>query len=133
MWDNNASGQTGATASGLTNSTYFVTITDANACTTVDSINIVISNTDNIENGLAFDLYPNPNDGSFNINLDFGSIEKFNINITNVLGQTLIEKSFETDKIQIPIRISQQASGVYFVNIQANDRIYTKKFTLINQ
>lgn len=133
LWDNNASGQTGATASGLMNNTYYVTITDANACTTVDSINIVISKTDNIDNGLAFDLYPNPNNGSFNINLDFGSIEKFNINITNVLGQTLIEKSFETDKIQIPIRISQQASGVYFVNIHANDRVYTKKFVLIDQ
>jgi uncharacterized repeat protein (TIGR03803 family) len=74
----------------------------------VPSIPTVIEKLINADNLL---LYPNPNNGSFIIELNI----KSQINITNVLGEIVFNQSLEPGKQNIDIL--SQANGVYFVKV----------------
>lgn len=65
------------------------------------------------EQPLEINIYPNPNDGEFQIQ-NFAET-KITIEILNMLG-TLVLKT-ETDKRNIPVSLSDNHKGLYFVRI----------------
>ena len=67
LWDANTGSQTTQTATGLTDGTYSVTITDANGCQTDTSILIVVSAIVDDIIVEKFEVYPNPNNGAFTL------------------------------------------------------------------
>jgi hypothetical protein len=128
LWDAVAGNQTTATATGLVNNgTYTVTITDANGCTTVTSVTINIVGLNQISDLSAFDVIPNPNAGSFQVNVSFGVAKEARVRLTNVLGQVLKEYTYSDASFSIPVELSDQASGVYFVVLQTGEQSITKK------
>ncbi|MBL0328083.1 MAG: T9SS type A sorting domain-containing protein [Bacteroidetes bacterium] len=73
-------------------------------------------------------VYPNPNDGSFNVILDFPKSTDVTISVLNVIGQTLSSKKISnTMSGTFAIDITNEESGIYFVEIKTNDSRVVKK------
>jgi hypothetical protein len=128
LWDVAASSQTTATATGLVhNNTYTVTVSDQNGCTATASVTVNITGLNNVPGLAQFDVIPNPSDGSFAIQISFLQAKESTIRLTNVLGQLLAEYKYEVASFTIPVDISQQASGVYFVVLNTTNKSVTRK------
>lgn len=85
----------------------------------------VVNINENIQQLRNISVYPNPNNGVFNIVLE----EKSNIEIFNVLGEQVYINSGLNNNIQIDI--SNQPKGIYFINIKGEKSNSSLK-TIIN-
>ena len=70
-----------------------------------------------------FNVYPNPSNGEFVIALD--ATAKYDVTITNVLGQTVI--STTTRGMNTTIDLSNFGKGVYTVELKNNSSTYVEK------
>lgn len=140
-WDFTGDGTIDATTGNATYSytgagtfTVILSATFGN-CTDYDTLYITVYNQVGIsEPGAGFGIliFPNPNDGKFQISgFDF-EVEK--IEIFNVLG----ERIYEQKKISQPetwnVKLETHfPTGVYYVNIISGDKIVTKRVSLMNE
>lgn len=85
----------------------------------------VLANNDFIVNN--FSIAPNPNKGSFSIQLK-ETTDNYTVIIIDALGREIYNTDFNqtTDLVQ-NIQIDNTLSGLYFVTIQSNGAILTKK------
>jgi len=105
--------------------TYSVTGTDANGCVkgTATSIDVKLCtgiNEMSVNNNLI-DVYPNPSNGSFNIQSD----ATMNLNVVNQLGQVVKTVSLDTTHKQVTV--TGLADGVYFITGESKGSIVNKK------
>lgn len=115
-------------SSGTGTSTYFHAYVDACSSTayrTSDSSNQdfalnVIENTGKSNND--FSIYPNPNNGNFNVSTP--GAEHGKIKIYNMLGEMVYEKTAGGNKTEINLPGSP---GVYEVQVIYNNEVLTKK------
>ncbi|MBL4651387.1 MAG: PKD domain-containing protein [Flavobacteriales bacterium] len=81
-----------------------------------------------IEN--SFTIFPNPTTGNFNIEFNNLNADEYSLRIVNVVGQ-LVNFSLHTQNDRsINIDISNQKSGVYFIQITHDTETYTKHILL---
>ncbi len=129
QWSN---GQTTQTATGLAPGTYTVVVTDANNCMITEQITVEsFVSTINLENLTTFELYPNPSDGQFIINIQFSVSEKAGINIFSELGQKVYEYTGTQSSFTQSVDISEHPSGTYFVSLTTEKGRAIKKVLLI--
>lgn len=129
LWSN---GNTTANPTGLAAGTYSVTVTDANLCSTTASV-VVDDNTStgNISNALtSFDILPNPNNGSFNLSIAFAQNTEARIELLNLNGQVLYSTVVVGTTSLLPIDITEQASGLYFVRLQSEQATVIKRLVI---
>jgi hypothetical protein len=112
LWDVAAGSQTTATATGLCGATYNVTVTDSQGCSTAESVTILNSLGINEESLNAF-VSPNPFDTEVILHLT-GVVD--NVVVLNVIGKLV--KQIETSESKILINLSNENSGIYFIQIQ---------------
>ncbi|OQX76970.1 MAG: hypothetical protein B6D61_07935 [Bacteroidetes bacterium 4484_249] len=73
-----------------------------------------------------FRIYPNPSPGIFNIELYEEGISNFTVEVTDMMGTMVFYKdNIQTGKTKIDI--TDSAKGIYFVKIQAGDRVWLEK------
>lgn len=72
-------------------------------------------------------LYPNPNNGSFSIDLK----TKSQIIITNTLGETILNQSLEIGKQNLTIQ--SQADGIYFVKVTDDKGLSSTKKIVVQK
>jgi len=104
--------------------TYTVNGTDVNGCsntTTVTQDVSLCTGIASLSNTSLINLYPNPNNGLFTIELTSTS----KVIVTNALGQIVIEATFEAGKHSLDIH--NEATGVYFVRVIENNNQYIIK------
>ena len=70
-------------------------------------------------------LYPNPNSGSFNIDIS----SKTNIIVTNVLGEVIFNQTLDSGLQKI--NLEDYASGIYFVSVKEKDSAPVSKRIVI--
>ena len=79
----------------------------------------------------SISIYPNPNDGIFNLVIESEKKDEFHIEITNINGQVIIRKGFMAlTKIIYQIDLSKYPKGVYLVKIMSNKINRTEKIIL---
>ena len=79
----------------------------------------------NFEN---FALYPNPNDGSFNIKFNSNSGNNISIAIFDMRGREIFSKSYQNSGLfEQNLQLSNVQSGIYLVSIQDGDKKIIKK------
>jgi len=128
-WSNGATTQS---LSGLGTGTYEVTVTDANGCTNTASATLTFIGINDIEGLSAFNVYPNPNAGYFNIEIGLENVQDVRIDITNVLGQTLRTYNFgQQSSIIVPVELVNEVDGVYFITLTTDEQIVTKRITIV--
>lgn len=103
---------------------------DSNGCLngTCDTLNILtgFKNTPNTAKQVSINVYPNPNTGSFYLDIPKG-IENLDVNVYNGLGQ-VIKQYRQVTKHQL-LQIDKK--GVYFVSVSWKDQVLTSKIVLI--
>ncbi len=130
QWSN---GGTTQTITGLAPGTYNVVVTDVNGCMTDGSVVVEqYTGVFDLADLNSFDLYPNPSNGEFTIALDFSIFTKADIIIYNALGQDMAHFYQEGTAMQVPVNISEQAAGTYFVIVNTDKGRAVKKFSLTN-
>ena len=124
-------GQTTQSATGLSPGNYDVMVTDINGCMISGNVTVeTFTNTLNLEHLNTFDLSPNPSKGEFIIHLDFEVHQKTNIFVVNTLGQQVTNLQNEGKELTIPMNISGQNVGTYFIVIQTDKGQAVKKLLL---
>lgn len=101
----------------------------------IDQINLSgIVGINEVENSIGLSIYPNPTNSSSTIDFNIYNDENVKIKITDITGR-IIE---ETEKIDlngskasyIINKNGQLAKGVYFINLEINKTIITKKLII---
>ncbi len=111
--------------SPITQTTYTVDGTDANGCsnstTITQDVSLCTGVVTLLNSNSAVNLYPNPNNGLFVLELT--TVSK--VTVVNALGQTVIAEIVEAGKHNLDIR--NEARGVYFVKVVENNKQQTIK------
>lgn len=82
----------------------------------------------------AISVYPNPTSDMLHIMMDSGWEGHSDIQMTNVLGQSVLRMSgthLSSGKV-LSIDLSSQASGIYFIRILTGDKAYLKRVIVIH-
>ncbi len=126
-----STGDTTQIANGLPVGNYSVTVTDDNGCTITDNVSVdIFTNTINLENLTHFELSPNPSKGQFRVDAHFDTYQEFSTFVFNTLGQTITEIHTAGKMLSVPIDISGQNKGTYFVVIQTDKGQAVRKLLL---
>ncbi|MEI7979362.1 MAG: PKD domain-containing protein [Bacteroidota bacterium] len=93
------------------------------------------TNVNTIKNEVALELYPNPNEGNFNISVKNLGIKTGNYVIVDLLGRTVYENTYDVStNNNIEINNLNIPSGTYFIVLSNNGIIQARKqFVLINK
>ena len=119
QWNN---GGTTQTITNLIAGTYTVQVTDANGCTQNGSIDVQqFTGTIDLDGLTSFELYPNPTNGFFNIKLEFTQQEAYEVAVFNAVGQRILNYTDVNTQTLMPMDLSQQASGVYYVVVSTEN------------
>ena len=85
----------------------------------------VLANDDFVKNN--FSVYPNPNNGSFTIQLG-ELVDSYSVQIYDSTGRVIIENEYnQTSELTQTIKMDSPSTGVYFVSIKSNDGVTVKK------
>lgn len=105
------------TAINLIPGVYFVTITDANGCSNVQTIQVQsivpVEDIDNSE--ILFQIIPNPAFGQFTLMATFDQLTNGNLTILNDLGQTMLTSDFRNQTLFKTIDSKNWPAGMYAV------------------
>lgn len=99
----------------LENGLYTVTVTDLKGCTGEESIFLGITANEDIDIINDFSVFPNPNNGDFQVNISLKNSETFSLTLVNTLGQAIQTERFHTDRLNKHFDFSGLASGVYYL------------------
>jgi hypothetical protein len=75
------------------------------------------------ENKIDLSIYPNPNNGNFNISLDGQSENNIEIVIKNILGQIVHENNINSSTNSIDLNLQHLKKGVYIVDLLDNNSV----------
>ena len=106
---------------------YNVTITDANGCSSTITIELLMVNHHNPEIATTFEIYPNPNNGQFVVNLVLKEASESTLQIYNVLGQTVYQQKLTGLNFEIPIHLKKLTKGVYLISVTTEQGMAIKK------
>ncbi len=123
LWDN---GQTTATATGLTSGTYHVTVTDANGCTAVASVQIATLTSIETNEHQAITIFPNPV-GDY-LYLLYPDLHNSTIELCDMNGKVYSTIQIEKGSRQVQIDVAEMAKGVYFVKIITPEKTFYAKW-----
>ncbi len=131
------------TLSGLINSTtYEIRMrSDCNANGTLNSgwstiqtftTQLRLENSETTYSGYDFVIFPNPANGSFNLNINSNSDGTGSICITNILSQEILNTIIELKQGEndFSYTIENIASGIYFMALKTDDGVITKKLNI---
>ncbi|MFT6921163.1 MAG: hypothetical protein ACJA1C_000157 [Crocinitomicaceae bacterium] len=126
---------TGETAQAYTatvNGDYAVIVTeggciDTSACVTINTISLV-------ENALLnnVDIYPNPSNGKFTIEVTDLPLGTLNVQVVDARGRVLLttSKVLTNGNGNVEINIQDVEAGIYFVNLTAGDNHVTERIVI---
>ncbi|MBL4651317.1 MAG: PKD domain-containing protein [Flavobacteriales bacterium] len=104
-------------------------VTDDNGCTVqaIETLDIKLEDgieENNLENKV--EIYPNPTNGKFFIEIESLSSKSMRIELVNVLGQSILSTSYTVDgKLIAEMDVRNYDSGVYFVTITDENSAYS--------
>ena len=80
------------------------------------------------ENGFASRVYPNPNNGIFNVVVNSTSSENFQISVSNMIGQSIHTETLPASGVgTATLDLSAVEKGVYFVTVKGEKSENTTK------
>lgn len=98
---------------------------------TVDTYN-PSSNVNSPSNNANVKMFPNPNNGYFQIEIESGE-NNFELNIFNPLGQIIYTQANIQPSISYPILLAEKANGIYFVEIKLRGQLISNYKLILNR
>lgn len=112
--------------------TYLVTLSVTNACgtvTTTAEVTIDINNIMELAFLEALNVYPNPNNGNFTIDLEGPSAEFVELTLMSNLGQLIYREKvgFQSGQIRHQVTTEDLSKGIYLLQVRSgNQAVYRK-------
>jgi subtilisin-like proprotein convertase family protein len=79
----------------------------------------------------GFGIYPNPNNGNFNIKFNSSSTNEIGVFVHDIRGREILNKQFQnTGLFEENIQLSSVQAGVYLVTVQDGDKKEVKKIVI---
>jgi hypothetical protein len=90
----------------------------------IDCVNSIEDN-----NQIDFDIYPNPGQGVYHLNIDLMVASKIDIVVYDILGNIVYHQEIEKQAISFNeiINLSSLAKGAYFLKISSDKKLSVKK------
>ncbi|WP_417602256.1 PKD domain-containing protein [Owenweeksia hongkongensis] len=139
-WDfgdgNNGTGINPSNTYGAAGSyTVTLTVTDT-VCGTTDTITKTVLATvslNELEFAGSVEVYPNPNNGKFNVNLDLIGGQDVQLALVNTVGQMVYTKDLGNvgGHVETDMDIENLAPGVYYLRVIANGKSTTVRVTIL--
>lgn len=103
---------------GVSAGAYEVTVTDANGCEITFSTDVTVSITE-LGAGIAYSVYPNPNNGVFFLDIEGLNGQKVAYIILDASGRVIdrVELNAGQASFRETINMNNAASGVYFIQL----------------
>lgn len=121
-----------STEIGYGSEEYMVLVTDNNNCSVADGIVLTFINCTGINEIVGMEnvsIYPNPNEGAFNLNITSSRSITLNLKVQDASGklyreqkQLVIDGQYSTN-----IKLVDAQPGLYFITLENNEGIYIKK------
>lgn len=101
---------------------YKDTLINVTGCDSVATLNLTLqpSGVSQLAKDAGVAVYPNPNNGVFNIQFASSKMEPTAVRVTNILGVVIYNHSV-TGSTQI--NLSEFKNGIYFVTIETNEKL----------
>jgi len=123
LWNDTSTNQT-LNVSGI--GTYYVQVTDVYGCEASDTVVVALGTGNNLVDGTSeVNIYPNPNTGVFNVELNRGN-GNITIDIIDMSGRT-IKKISPVNTTSVKIDLQKYGKGLYYVKVTGGDMITVKK------
>lgn len=138
LWSTGATTQSitvDSTGIGIGVADFWVQVINANNCANTDNITISFKDCtgiNNPEDNWSVEIYPNPTNGKFNIELGAYSNNLINVSICNMLGEVVfrLDQPVITSSKSIEIDINHLNEGVYFLRLDKDGVSRSKKIIL---
>ncbi|MGQ0829474.1 MAG: T9SS type A sorting domain-containing protein [Bacteroidota bacterium] len=83
-------------------------------------------------NNAAFNLYPNPNNGTMHLNYTLRNEQKGVFEIYDLLGKKQVEYQLQQNTSSVTISEAMLNNGIYFYKILVNDKLVaTDKLVIV--
>jgi PKD repeat protein len=117
---------------GLGSHTYTLVATSSDGCSNSDTATIVFQACSGVAEATAslnVRTYPNPNHGSFTLELTSGKGESTEVTIINPIGTKVYNENFSNTNGTVvkEIRLKDVSPGIYFMILQSGDQKITRK------
>ncbi len=120
-----SSGQSTNDLSQIAGGLYIVTITDSEGCQIVDTFQVDSQVSISAFTKGETKLYPNPNDGSFNLSIEEGMIR----NIYDTYGRSIPFEVEEIHSTKHEVHLNKVLPGIYYLQIvHENEQVETIRF-----
>jgi hypothetical protein len=98
---------------------YVIEATDGEATTTTDVRDYQIPDETSIigNDALSFEVYPNPSNGQFSIELDSKVAETYKVAVFNTVGKMVYQNEFGSHSVKQTINLTDQNDGIYFLKV----------------
>ncbi|PLX15261.1 MAG: hypothetical protein C0597_09060 [Marinilabiliales bacterium] len=105
---------------------YKITASDGSVTSTATgNYSITSTGIGNPDGIVSMNIFPNPNNGLFTLEMNTSKAGAFNVEIINIQGQVVYAKEIQQDGFyKDQIDISKEASGIYYIRI--NDGVNMK-------
>lgn len=100
--------------------TYKLDVVDDRGCTGTGSFIVAgrVGFAENLANLGKINVFPNPNTGSFTLNFSNVGNSSYNVEIKNLLGQTVVNEVLDVKgSLQKDYNLSAEGKGIYFLTI----------------
>ena len=122
----------GTVPASSSNIFYKITASDGAGLKSATGNYSITTGINNPKDIVSLNIFPNPNNGLFTLELNANKAETFNIEIINIQGQLVFNKEFTQDGFyKCQIDLSNEARGIYYIRI--NDGINIKISKIIIQ
>lgn len=126
-------GQTTQTAVGLVPGIYTVIVSDANGCqSTEEEFELISTSTNSIAALESHNITPNPNNGSFSVNLNFENSQFVEVEVLDFTGKVIEKLEREMTAGNFDFNLNNTPNGLYFVRITAGDESLTERIAVNN-
>lgn len=132
-------GVTGGTflpsAAGVGNIMTVYEYTDGNGCAASDTAYIIVdacAGLNEITSAWNANVYPNPNNGSFQLNIANANFNDLQIRVMNALGQEVYNRKIYVNNTTVneTINLNDHTPGVYFMNLITGEQTLTYRVTV---
>ncbi|MES2287813.1 MAG: T9SS type A sorting domain-containing protein [Bacteroidota bacterium] len=112
------------------NGNYTVIVT-VSGCSSVASaaVNVINAGIDQSSNNYFFNVYPNPNDGNFNVSFNVPSKATYKLELRNTLGQLVYNETLTdfSGSYSKQMDVSQFGKGIYLISLTNSNNNTIKK------
>lgn len=110
---------------------YLITASDGTFDSEYTGSYSVITGIDNPDGIVSMNIFPNPSNGLFNLEMNASKAGNFNVEIINIQGQVVYSKQINQDGFyKDQIDISKEAKGIYYIRINDGMNMQVSKIMI---